>query len=412
MTSNSPETLGFRAEGLARIGPALQRYIDENRFPGFISLVARGGRIVHFEQFGLRDPDTAAPMAPDTIFRVYSMTKPVICTAFMTLYDEGRFSLDDPVSRFLPAFGKLRVLHGKNLPESKLFDLDRPITIRHLLTHTSGLTNSFMDENPVSALYRDSALMDDPEKALKDVIADAARLPLAYQPGERWAYSISIDVVARLIEILSDRPLRDFLDERLFGPLDMTDTGFFVPPERRHRIAALYGNPDIVLTPLKQSFRAWREGFYQRVDVEATYPAASGTFARGGYGLFSTAADYFAFASMLLGRGLAKGRRFLLPETVDLMHRNHVDAALLPFDMGGMKMHGYGFGLGSQVLMDVEASRLPGSVGEYGWGGAAKTHYWVDPEKEIIAILMTQYMAGFDFPEREFKTLVYQALAD
>lgn len=407
----APEEAGFDPAVLARIGPRLQSYMDEKRFTGFSTLVARLGRVVHFEQRGWQDPEARVPMGPDTIFRVYSMTKPVVCAALMTLYDEGRFRLDDPVSRYIPAFGQVKVLSGRRLADARLEALERPITIEHLLTHTSGLTYGFLDSTAVSELYRQSPPLNDSGLSLAAMVDELARLPLAWQPGSRWSYGLSIDVAARIAEIISDKPLQDFLAERVFRPVGMEDSGFFVPEGKRRRVAAMYGNPDIGTTPSSKSFHAWRSGYYERIDVEATHPSGSLTFARGGHGLFSTAADYFRFAQMLLDRGQARGRRVLKPETVDLMHANHLPARVLPIDLGGIKMPGCGFGLGSQVLLDVEASGLPGSVGEYGWGGAAKTRFWVAPRLGIVAVILAQYMSGFDYPEDDFKRLVYEALA-
>lgn len=408
----TPEAVGFSAARLARIRPAMQAYIDKRGFAGISTLLARRGRVIHFEQVGWQDRDARIPLAPDTIYRIYSMTKPIICTALMTLYEEGRFQLFDPVSRFIPAFATVRVLQGSTLADAQEVDLARPITIHHLFTHTSGLTYNFLDDSPVSELYRQSHLMGDCSAPLEVLVGELARLPLAYQPGTRWHYSMSIDVLAHLIEVLSDRPLQQFLHERLFAPLGMVDTGFSVPPEKQHCLATIYGNPDIAISTLQRNFELWRDGYHQRIDVEATYPTNSPTFARGGHGLYSTAPDYLRFAQMLLNRGELDGVRILGPRIVDFMHINHVSPALLPYELAGVPANGYGFGLGSRVLLDVGASAVPGSVGEFGWGGAAKTYYWVDPREEVIGILMAQYMTAFDLPDKTFQVLVYQALME
>jgi CubicO group peptidase (beta-lactamase class C family) len=410
-TIASPEAAGFSSERLARIKPVMQAYVDKRGFAGISTMLARRGQVVHFEQVGLQDRESQTPLSADAIFRIYSMTKPIICTALMTLYEEGRFQLFDPLAKFIPAFGKVRVLAGTDANRQEV-DLIRPIMIRDLLTHTAGLTYNFLEDSPVGELYRQSGILSNAERTLEAMIAELARLPLAYQPGTKWHYSLAIDVLARLIEVISGQPLQDFLNERLFAPLGMTDTGFMVPAEKRDRIMTMYGHPDVATATFSSLLEAWQSGFNERIDVETTYPADNPNFARGGHGLFSTAWDYVRFAQMLLNRGELDGARILGPKIVDFMHMNHVSPALLPFEIGGVPTSGYGFGLGSRVLLNVAESMKPGSVGEYGWSGAAKTYYWVDPQEELIGVLMTQYMMGFDLPERDFQVLAYQALVE
>jgi CubicO group peptidase (beta-lactamase class C family) len=391
----------------------MQSYVEQRGFSGLSTLLARRGQVIHFEQVGWQDRESRTPLAADTIYRIYSMTKPIICTALMTLYEEGRFQLFDPVAKFLPAFGKLRVLAGTTPSDTQEVDLVRPITIRDLFTHTSGLTYNFLEDSPVSELYRQARLLSDADRTLEAMIGELARLPLAYQPGTRWHYSMSIDVLAHLIEVISGQPLQDFLNERLFAPLGMTDTSFCVPPEKCDRVATMYGHPDIAINTFSSIFEAWQTGFNERIDVDTTCPMTNtDSFARGGHGLFSTVSDYFRFAQMLLNRGELDGARILAPKIVDLMHMNHVPAAMLPYEIGGIPSGGYGFGLGSRVLLNVAESALPGSVGEFGWGGAAKTYYWVDPKEELVGVLMTQYMVSFELPDKDFQLLAYQALLD
>jgi CubicO group peptidase (beta-lactamase class C family) len=412
-TIDSPEAVGCSSERLARIRPVLQSYVDERGFAGFSTMLARRGRIIHFEQVGWQDRESRTPMTDDTIFRIYSMTKPIICVALMTLYEEGRFQLLDPVAKFLPAVGKVRALSGTSPANMEEVDLIRPITIRDLFTHTSGLTYNFLEDSPACEMYRQVGLLSNAGRTLEATIGELARLPLAYQPGTKWCYSMAIDVLAHLVEVISGQPLQHFLNERLFAPLGMADTGFSVPPEHHGRIAAMYGHPDIAISTLTGIFEAWTAGFNERIDVEATYPKDNTqSFARGGHGLFSTTADYMRFAQMLLNRGELDGVRILAPKIADLMHMNHVPLALLPYEIGGIPSDGYGFGLGSRVLLNVAESALPGSVGEFGWGGAAKTYYWVDPQEELVGILMTQFMVGFEFPEKDFRVLAYQALIE
>ncbi len=409
----SPEAVGCSSERLTRIKPVMQSYIEHYGFAGLSTMLARRGRVIHFEHVGWQDRETHTLLSADTIFRIYSMTKPIICVAFMTLYEEGRFQLLDPVAKFLPAFGKVRVLTGPTLSDAQEADLIRPVTLLDLLTHTAGLTYNFLEDSPVSELYRQARLLSDADRTLEAMIGELSRLPLAYQPGTKWHYSMAIDVIAHLIEVISGQPLQDFLLERLFVPLGMIDTGFSVPPHARHRIATMYGHPDIATHTFSQIFEAWNTGFNERIDVETTYPATNThSFARGGHGLFSTAGDYLRFAHMLLNRGSLDGVRILAPTIVDFMHMNHVSPALLPFEIGGIPRSGYGFGLGSRVLLNVAESALPGSAGEYGWAGAAKTYFWVDPKEELVGILMAQYMLDFDLPEKAFQVLTYQALVD
>ena len=404
----SPESVGFSTQRLARIKPAMQRYVDDLGFAGISTLLARRGQVVHCSQVGWQERETQAPMAADTIFRIYSMTKPIICTALMMLHEEGRFQLFHPVAKYLPAFGKLRVLTN-----GKEEDLARPILIRDLFTHTAGLTYNFLEDSPVGAMYLQAGLMSDPHKTLEQTIDELARFPLAFQPGSRWHYSMSIDVLAHLIEVLSGQPMAEFLHKRLFAPLGMHDTAFAVSSKNLWRLAAVYGHPDIATHTFSQHITAYQTGDNQRRDVTQTYPVTGApNFARGGHGLFSTAIDYLRFAQMLLNGGTHDGERLLSRKTLALMHTNHITPALLPYMIGPFPANGYGFGLGSRVLLNVADSAVPGSVGEFGWAGAAKTFYWVDPQEEIIGILMSQFMVSFELPEKDFQVLAYQALMD
>lgn len=408
-----PESVGFSAKRLARIKPIMQSYVEKYGYTGISTMLARRGQIIHFEQIGLQDRDNKTPLSADTIFRIYSMTKPIICTALMILYEEGRFQLFEQVSKYLPAFRKLRVFTGLMPSDEKTVDPVRPVLIRDLLTHTSGLTYNFLLDSPVSEMYRQAGIMVDATKTLEQTIADLARMPLAFQPGTRWQYSMGIDVAAHLIEVISGQSLQSFLQERLFNPLGMTDTGFHVPAEQQQRLATMYGHPDISISTLVDIYGAWLSGYNQQIDLSKTYPSDNtSSFARGGHGLFSTAWDYMRFAQMLLNRGELDGVRILSPRIVDFMHTNHVSPALLPYEIGGIPSAGYGFGLGSRVLLNPAESMMPGSVGEYGWSGAANTYYWIDPQEELIGILMTQFMVGFELPEKYFYALAYQAMTD
>jgi CubicO group peptidase (beta-lactamase class C family) len=404
------EAVGMSARRLERIRPAMQAYVDRGVYAGINTLIARRGRVVHASQFGWRDKEAGSPMTADTIFRLYSMTKPIVCVALMTLLEEGRFTLLDPLAKTIPAFGAVKVMEA----DGNLVNPVRPIMLRDLMTHMSGLTYHFVDESPAGKMYHGAKLVD-AQSPLEAVIDDLAQLPLAFQPGSRWRYSVGIDVIARVIEVISGRPLGAFLRERLFEPLGMADTAFGVPPEKRNRVAAMYGRPDLLASgpTMSSELDAWARGVNDRLDVSRSYPVDSpDVFMRGGHGLFSTIGDYFRFAQMLANGGELDGARILGRKTLELMHLNHVPAAFLPLDIGGLPLPGYGFGLGSRVLLDVAQSGAPGSAGEFGWSGAAKTSYWVDPKEQLVGLFMTQSMMSFDLPELDLRALVYQAIED
>ena len=409
-----PIEVGFDSQRLERIKPAMQRYVDSGIFAGISTMVARHGKIVHSQQVGYQNRDTNTPLTVDSIYRIYSMTKPIICTALMTLHEEGRFQLFHPVAKYLPAFGKVKVLVDGGQAGPKQVAPDRPMTIQHLFTHTAGLTYNFLEESPVCKMYLDAGLMSDANSILAEVIAELACFPLIDQPGDGYHYSMSIDVLAHLIEVIADQPLGDFLQERIFGPLSMVDTGFAVPEAKLGRVATMYGHPDVATHNFSQIIAAWEDGFNEEIDMSQTYPThGAPNFQRGGHGLFSTAGDYMRFAQMLLNGGELDGVRILGRKTVELMHSNHVPMKLLPYQIGpaGPSL-GYGFGLGSRVLLDPAASAVTGSVGEFGWAGAAATYYWVDPKEELIGIFMSQFMMAMELPNQDFRVLAYQALVD
>ncbi|HET9648200.1 MAG TPA: serine hydrolase domain-containing protein [Microlunatus sp.] len=406
-----PASVGMSAARLERIAPAMQGYIDRGEVRGISTLVARRGQVVHRGVFGHRNVETADPMTDDTIFRIYSMTKPIVATGLMLLHEEGRFQLDQPVGAFLPQFAAPRVLQA----DGSLVDASAPITIGDLLGHTSGLTYDFMVDNPAAQLYRDHHVMHDATRTLAECVDVIASLPLGFQPGVRFHYSVGIDVAARLTELLADQALGDYLAERVFGPLGMTDTAFGVPDEDLDRIAAMYGLPDLVGDNYDGDdlARAALAGFNERIDVSITYPASTPeVFVRGGLGLFSTIDDYFRFARMLAEGGELEGERVVGRKTLELMHANRLRPGMMPWEILGMPSPGFGYGLGSRVLLDVAASQGVGSVGEFGWSGAAKTYYWVDPVEDIVGVFMTQYMTGPEAPDRTFRSVVYQAIVD
>ena len=413
VTLTDPAKVGFDSQRLGRIRAKMQRYVDRGVFAGISTMLARRGEIVYFDQVGYADRESQTPLTSDAIYRIYSMTKPIICTALMTLHEEGRFQLFEPVAKYLPAFGKVQVLVEDDKGGIQTVAPVQPMTIHQLFTHMAGLTYNFLEDSPVCKMYLDAGLMSDTHSTLEQVIAELARLPLAYHPGSRWHYSMSIDVLAHLIEVLAGQPLADFLHERIFQPLGMVDTAFSVPEAKRSRVATVYGHPDIATHSFSDFADAWSKGFNERIDLSQTYPThGAPNFARGGHGLFSTAADYMRFAQMLLNRGQLDGVRILGRKTVEFMHKNHVPMHLLPYAVGAFPSPGYGFGLGSRVLLDAPASAVPISEGEFGWAGAAKTYYWIDPVEEIVGVFMSQFMMAFELPDKDFQVLAYQALVD
>jgi CubicO group peptidase (beta-lactamase class C family) len=410
----NPESVGMSSERLARIRPAVDRHIGEDKIAGAVTLLARRRQIVHFEAGGLMDRENDRPMQLDTLFRIYSMTKPITCVALMTLYEQGCFQLWDPVAKFIPPFGELQVCTDRQGSELTLVDLQRPVTVRDLLTHTSGLTYHFLEYGPVEEMYRETKVWS--QKPLVEFVDDLAQLPLAFQPGTAWRYSYGHDVVARLVEIISGQPLDVYLRENLFHPLGMVDTGFCVPEGQAERLASMYGSRDV--GECDTTATEWYELAMQGVNrllacAEDSLESHPHNVFRGGTGLVSTASDYLRFSQMLLNNGELEGTRILSRKTVELMVTNHLLPALMPYEIQGSYSPGYGYGLGFRVLMDVGQCQMPGSVGEYGWSGAASTCFWVDPQEEFIGILMTQYQPSGLLPiDSDFRVAAYQAIVD
>ncbi len=386
----SPESVGISSERLERVNKLMHKYVDSERIAGAVTLIARKGKVVHFESMGKQSIAGDAPMTPDTIVRIYSMTKPITSVALMMLYEEGAFHLDDPVEKFIPAFENQQVFVGGTADNPKLEPVKNKMTVRHLLTHSSGLSYGIFSNTPVDTLYRRSTggTWWADQKVLSETLGE---MPLLFEPGERWHYSLATDVLGYLVEVLSGQAFDDFLQERIFGPLKMVDTGFYVPADKIDRFASNHGiGPD---------------GNLIVVD-----PAATGQFSRdpgflsGGGGLVSTASDYIRFAQMLLNGGQLDGVRILGRKTVDYMTINHIDGVHAP---------GYGFGLGFSVRLEDKAPGVIGTTGTYGWNGAANTHYFADPEEELIGLFMTQLMPYGRYPLLpEFRVALYQALED
>ena len=410
----SPEEVGLSSERLTRIRPAVGKHIGDDKIAGAVTLVARRGKVVHLECVGLMDRESNKPMRPDTIFRIYSMTKPITCVALMMLYEQGRFQLFDPVSKFIPAFNDLKVYEGGAGSDIKLVDLQRPVTVRDLLTHTSGLTYHFLEYGRVEEMYREARLAA--KKPLSEFVADLLELPLAFQPGAAWRYSFAHDVVAHLIEIMSNRPLDVYLQENLFKPLGMEDTGFYVPEDKLDRFASMYGS--VAIEQSDTTATKWygdaEAGVNRRLaSPEDSLESKRHNVLRGGGGLVSTASDYWQFCQMLLNKGELDGKHFLSRKTVELMTTNHLPPELMPFEIGGTYSPGYGYGLGVNVLMDVGQCQSVGSKGAYSWGGAATTSFWVDPKEELVGIQMAQFQpSGFHLIAEDFKVMAYQSIVD
>ncbi|WP_036374554.1 serine hydrolase [Micromonospora sp. ATCC 39149] len=405
--STEPDRIGFDPARLARIDEHFGRYVDDGRLAGWQIVVTRRGEIAHSSSYGMRDREAGLPVEPDTLWRIYSMTKPVTSVAAMMLWEEGRFELTDPVHRWLPEFADVRVYDKGPLTKPYTVPAVEPIRIWHLLTHMSGLTYGFAQVSVVDGLYRAAGF--DLGVPIGADLAAASRglagLPLLFQPGTSWNYGVSTDVLGRLIEVVSGRRLDDFLAERIFRPLGMTDTGWWVEEADAKRLAALYLSHAVT-------------GRATRADAFGRLALTEPDFLSGGGGLVSTAADYHRFTQFLLRGGELDGVRLLGPRTVRFMTRNHLPdgrdlASFSPTGFAETVLDGIGFGLGFAVVQDPVPSRVPSSVGEYYWGGMASTAFWVDPVEELTALLFTQLMPSSTHPLRpQLRQLVYSALID
>jgi CubicO group peptidase (beta-lactamase class C family) len=406
-TPASPESAGMSKAAFDRLEAHLKRrYIDAGRFPGTQLLVYRRGHVVHNAVQGFADIERKVPVQDDTIFRIYSMTKPVTSVAFMMLLEEGRVALDEPVHRYIPEWKNLGVFQAGIAPAFLTRPPSRPMLIVDLLRHTSGLTYGFQQRTNVDAAYREMKIGEfEKSGTLQSMIDDLAKLPLEFSPGEAWNYSVSTDVIGYLVGRISGRPFEQFLQERIFDPLGMTDTGFFVSAAKAHRLAACYsadgkGGMTLQDDPTESSF------------------LSPPSFISGGGGLCSTAADYLTFCRALLGGGELGGVRLIGPKTLALMTSNHLPGGRDLTEMSRSLFSeannsGVGFGLGVSVTMHPPQTLIPGSPGEYAWGGAASTAFWIDPAEELITIFMTQLLPSSSYPvRRELRTMVYAAITD
>ena len=392
---------------LDRIDTFLQQnYLDTDRFAGTLTLVSRRGEIGHLSALGMMDSERNKPMREDTIFRFYSMSKPITSVALLMLYEEGRFQLSDPVSRFIPAWRDLRVWVSGGYPNFVSRPVEREMTIRDLLTHQSGLTYGVDSRSQVELanlkLIRDTQQTD----TLAGWADKLTKIPLAFSPGTRWNYSISTDICGYLVELISGQSFDSFLSDRIFKPLGMVDTAFSVPDDKLDRFAACY-------EPTADGGRKLQD------DPETSKFRRTPSLLSGGAGLVSTLADYHRFTRMLLGKGELDGTRLLGRKTVELMTRNHLKDGLtlaelaLKDQVSEVSHSGIGFGLGFSVVMNPAVAQISGSAGQYGWGGAASTAFWIDPLEEVIVIFLTQLMPSSTYPvRRELQVLVNSALAE
>lgn len=403
----APESVGMSSERLARIDSHFQKYIDDGRLTGWQISVARHGKVVHHALAGYRDAAAATPVDADTIWRIYSMTKPIVAVLALQLWEEGAFELTTPLHRFIPAFRHAKVWRSGTVESPEVEPLAGPIRLWHLLTHTSGLTNGFMRAHPVDALYRDAGFDLGVRKVvdLESMCDTLAGLPLLFQPGTEWNYSMSFDVLGRVLEVVSGQPLDELMRARLLAPLGMHETTWHVPEANRARVAKLYGaQPGTKLAVL--------------LDTASEAAFVPPPVFSGGSGLQSTAYDYHRFAQMLVNEGELDGTRFLSPRTIRYMASNHLPGNV-DLSIFGRPLHsettydGVGFGLGVSVTIDPVKARVPGNVGDFGWGGAASTSFWVDPVDRLSAQFFTQLLPSGTHPIRsQLKQLVTQALVD
>ncbi len=381
-----PEDVGMSTSRLGRIAPVIQGYVDNGKIPGALTMIAREGRLVHFEKFGTQDVASAKPIEFDTIFRIYSMTKPITSIAVMMLYEEGHFQLGTPVSELIPAFKDMQVYTENG---EDIVDAETEMTIKHLLTHTSGLIYGGDGEHPINQRYRDANYY---HGDLAYMVQELGKIPLYCHPGSAWNYGMSTDVLGYLVEVVSGMSFAEFLETRIFNPLGMNDTAFSVPDEKADRYMTLYEPAE--------------DGGIQVIENAPVSSGPLSFFHSGGAGLQSTAADYLRFCQMLLNDGELDGERLLGKKTVELIRVNHISDDWQPLERTGC-----GFGLGFAVVTDVADTHSLGSLGAYSWGGLASTTFWIDPVEELIGILMTQLIGDSPF-HAQFRVLTYQSIVD
>ena len=400
-----PTEVGLDPARLARIETHFSKYITEKKLPGLHIAVTRGGKLAYETKVGHADVEAGKPIADDTIYRIYSMTKPICSVAAMILWEEGLFELHDQVKWFIPSFSNQKVFRSGTLTAPRFEPVSEPMEMWHLFSHTAGLTYGFVYSNPVDQMYRNAGFEwgVPRDKSLAEVIDALAELPLMFQPGAEWAYSMSIDVLGRVVEVLSGMSLGEFMKKRIFDPLGMSDTSFFCPEDKADRLAALY-----IPNPADKKI--------VRGDAMGAGALNKPSAELGGGGLVSTMSDYVKFAEMLRGGGELNGVRILSPRTVQMMGSNHLpnNADLTAYGrplFSETTFDGVGFGLGMSVTIDPVAAKVPGSPGDYGWGGAASTNFTVDPKEDLTYTIMTQLLPSSTWPIRsQLKQLVHQAI--
>ena len=389
----APDDVGLSKQRLERITRAMEEDVERGHLAGAIGVVARRGKIAYWKTVGMADREAGKPMRDDAIFRIYSMTKPIVGVALMTLYEEGKFSLRDPVKEHIPELGGLEVLKG-----DKLVEADREMTVQDLMRHTSGMTYGLFGESRADEMYMDANVLGG-NRSVEHFVEKLSKLPLKHQPGSAWEYSVSVDVQGRLIEVLSGMDLDKFMSERVFKPLDMRDTSFRMTAASEDRFVQLYQK-----TKDKKGIEPAPDSRSER------YFDSDTRWFSGGGGLVSTTRDYLRFCQMLLNGGVLDGNRILSRKTVDLMAIDHI--AEIP-RASSISRPGYGFGLNFAVHINPAKSGLNGSVGEYNWGGLAGTIFWIDPVEEMVGLYMIQALPPrFEDSRTQFKRLAYQAIAD
>ena len=392
-----PEELGLSAPRLSQLSATLRADVDKGRIPGAVVLIARNGRIGHFDALGARDPETGAAMTLDSIFLIYSMTKPIVSTAAMMLFEQGSFLLTDPVGRYIPALAKLQVGTVRRDPGTGEVKLDlaparHPITIQDLLRHTAGLPYGYMGEGPIQKLYQEHRIDGYRGQSNEEMVQKLGQLPLIAEPGTRWAYSVATDVLGRLVEVVSGLGLGAYLQEHIFAPLGMTDTGFSVPEAKQGRLAEHFPiDPD------------------SGEKVELHNVRRPPRFESGGGGLASTARDYARFLQMVLNGGTLDGVRLLSRKTIGFMTADHLGAIPGAAEFNGP---GLGFGLGYGVRLQAGITPYQGSAGNFYWGGAAGTRFFVDPSEHLFAILMLQAPRQREHYSTLFPNMVYGCFDD
>jgi len=404
----TPHEVGLSSEGLERISVTTQKFIDDELLAGAVTIVARRGKVAHFEAFGMMDIEADKSMQRDTIFRIYSMSKPTAAVGVMMLCEEGKLELDAPASKYMPEFSDMKVVVDPDADEVKLVDVEREMTVRDLLRHSSGLPGAALytaNKSALGVLYRQAGLNRFHEGDLQDMVEKLGMIPLLYQPGTKWHYSIAADVLGRLIEIISGQSFDVFLAKRIFEPLEMEDTGFYVPAKNINRLAGMYGpSPDGGL----QTIDAPQGGTN---NYSTTSFIERPKFLSAGGGLVSTANDFMQFCLMLSNKGTLAGKRLLNAESIEEMTRNQLPEHLIPLDKKpDDRYSGLGFGLGFSVRV-YQTDWVPASqVGEYGWIGGTSTEFWISPRDELIAITLVQHMP-FSKVSESVKQLVYAAVA-